>query len=152
MLIYLPVARSLCRPLALARFCGAVSLLMKSGVSYHTAVAAAGALTGFNPYAKAARETARILEQGQSSGEAWAATPLFPPALRFILRSAEAAGGVPGAFGELAALYQAEAEGRSRIVAVLAPPACMILTGGIVSALLYGILAPLIKVLQAIGC
>ena len=147
----LPILGAVCRPLALTRFCGSVSILMKAGVAYHEAVAAAGELTGFVPYSLAARRVARILEAGGSQTEAWRDSSLFPPSLNFILASAAERGDVPVAFAELAELYQIEADGRGRMVALLAPPACLIAVGLIVSVFIAGMLAPLINMMRMIG-
>ena len=148
LLIYLPVAGSICRPLALSRFCGSVAILMKAGVAYHEAVAAAGALSGFEPYARAAEEAAQRLQAGVRQAAAWANSRLFPPSFHFILASAEARGDVPEAFAELAELYRVEAEARGRVVAVLAPPACLVAVGVVVGLMLYGSLGPLSELMS----
>ncbi|HYG78242.1 MAG TPA: type II secretion system F family protein [Planctomycetota bacterium] len=149
--IYAPAIGSVYRPLALSRFCGSIAVLLKAGTPYHLAVAAAGKLTGFKPYADAGSEAAKLIEAGQDSSEAWSHSRLFPPSLRFVLASATIRGDLPEAFSELGKLYQIEAEGRGRLVALLAPPACLILVGAIVSVFIYSILSPLIHIMQMIG-
>ena len=148
LLIGLPVFGSVCRPLALSRFCGCVSILMKSGRPYHESVAAAGPLTGFAPYAEAAERAAEKLRAGGSLAEVWNSPRLFPASLRFVLASAEVRGDVPEAFGQMSELYQVEAEGRGRIVAVLAPPVFLMGVGLVISVMLCGLLNPLIRMLE----
>jgi len=150
LLIYLPVFGAVARPLALSRFCGSVAILLKAGVSYHQAVAAGGELTGFEPYAAAARKAAQVLEAGQPQAEAWSETRLFPASLRFILASAEKRGDIPDAFAELAELYRVEAEGRGRVVAVLAPPACLVGVGLVVAVCISALLGPLVRILSVL--
>ena len=147
----LPILRAVYRSLALARFCGGVSLLMKAGVPFHSAVAASGELSGSQPYAAAAREAARILESGGSQTKAFSDIRLFPASLRFILASAEQRGDIPGAFAELAQIYEIEAEARGRIIVVLAPPACFIAVGAIISLFVYGVFKPVVEIMYRIG-
>ena len=151
LLVRLPVAGAICRPLALSRLCGAIAILMKAGRPFHEAVAAAGPLTGYAPYAEAAQRAAEQLKAGANQADAFTGARLFPASFRFILASAQQRGDIPEAFAQLSELYQAEAEGRGRIVALLAPPAFLILVGGVIAFALFGILNPLIVVMERIG-
>jgi type II secretory pathway component PulF len=126
--VVLPMTGAVCRPLALARFCGGVAILLKAGMPYHLAVAAAGPLAGFAPYEKAASRAAEILEAGGSQEEAWD-DHLFSGSFRFLLAAALVRGELPQAFQELSELYAQEAENRGRLLAIMAPPACLIVTG-----------------------
>ena len=150
-MVRLPVVSSVCRPLALSRFCGCVALLLKAGRPYHEAVAAAGPLTGFAPYAEAAEQAAEKLRAGATHSEAWANARLFPASLRYVLESAEVRGDLPKAFAQLSELYQIEAEGRGRIVTVLAPPVFLVGVGLVISVMLFGFLNPLLRIMEAMG-
>ena len=141
--VWLPIAGAITRPLALARFCGGVSILMKAGVPYHDAVVAGGLLTGYAPYEEAARRVSAQLAEGMPQEQAWADSRLFPPSLRFVLASGAQRGDLPQAFAELAALYEVEAEGRGRLVALVAPPLCLIGIGVLVGLYLAWLLGPL---------
>ena len=145
LLVYLPVFGAVCRPLALARFCGGTAILLKAGTPYHEAVAAAGSLAG-SAIEKVAERAADDLEGGHANDEAWAGTRLFPPSLRFILASAHARGDVPEAFAELAELYEVEADARSRMVALLAPPVFLLAVGCVIVALLCALVTPLFMI------
>jgi len=149
--IRLPVVGAIYRPLALSRLCGSISVLMKAGIPYHQALSVGGELSGFRPYLIAAREGAQILESGGKQSDAFSDRMLFPASLRFILGSAESRGDTPEAFAELAQLYQIEAEGRGRIVALLAPPLCLLLVGVIIAMIIFAMLSPLIRALEMIG-
>jgi type IV pilus assembly protein PilC len=151
LMIRLPVVSSVCRPLALSRFCGCVAILMKSGRPYHEAVAAAGPLTGYAPYVDAAYSASEKLRAGAPHADAWANPRLFPASMRFILASAEARGDLPDAFAQLSELYQVEAEGRGRIITVLAPPVFLVGVGVVVSVMLFGLLNPLIRIMEVLG-
>ena len=147
----LPGLGAACRALALARFCGAASVLLKARVPYHQVVTAAGELTGFAPYVEATRAAAWKLEAGVPGDEVWSDRRLFPESLRFILASAQARGDLPEAFEELAALYEQEADGRARILALLAPSFCFLAVGIGFSLFLMHMLGPLIHAVEALG-
>jgi type II secretory pathway component PulF len=151
LLVRLPVAGAICRPLALSRLCGAIAILMKAGRPFHEAVAAAGPLTGYTPYADAAQRAAEQLKAGANQADAFTGVRLFPASFRFILASAQQRGDIPEAFAQLSELYQAESEGRGRIVALLAPPAFLILVGCVIGVAMFGILNPLIMIMERIG-
>ncbi len=150
-MVRLPVVSSVCRPLALSRFCGCVAILLKAGRPYHEAVAAAGPLTGFAPYAEASAQAAEKLRAGATHAEAWANARLFPASLRYVLESAEVRGDLPKAFAQLSELYQIEAEGRGRIVTVLAPPVFLVGVGLVISVMLFGFLNPLLRIMELMG-
>ncbi|MCY3023844.1 MAG: type II secretion system F family protein [Planctomycetota bacterium] len=150
-LVYMPVVGAVTRPLALSRLCGSAAVLLKADVPYHDAVVAGGELSGFAPYREAARKAAETLKAGGPQTEAWGDKRLFPASLRFILASAEKRGDVPAAFAELAELYRVEAEGRGRVVAVLAPPACLVGVGVVIALFINGMLEPLIRAIQVMS-
>lgn len=151
LLIRMPVAGAVCQPLALSRFCGAVSLLLKADVPFHDAVAAGGGLTGFDPYEKATQDAAHALASGRPQSEAWSNRRLFPESLRFILSSAESRGDLPEAFADLAELYRVEAEGRGQLVALLAPPACFVAVAGMVGLAIGTLIGTLIHFMTLLG-
>ena len=148
LLIKLPGFGAVARPLALSRLCGCIAILMKAGRPYHDAVAAAGSLTGFSSYEDAARDAAEKLQSGGMQSDVWTDIRLFPASFRFILNAAQQRGDIPEAYSQLSELYRAEAEARARIVAVVAPPAFLILVGVIVGVMLLSVLGPLVRVLD----
>lgn len=149
--IRMPIFRTVCRPVALTRFCSSVALLMKAGVAYHDAVAAAGALTGFWPFERAAQRAAGLLEKGESQAEAWERIKLFPASLRFMTRCGAERGEIPESFEELARLYEAEALGRARLLSVLVPPFCLLFLGAMAVMMMCSLLWPLISTMERLG-
>jgi type IV pilus assembly protein PilC len=147
----LPLIGAVARPLALCRFCGAVSILTKSGTPFPDAIEAGGTLTGFNAYERASLKAAERLRNGEDVSELWHDGALFPQSMRFIVASSVERGDTPQAFAELADLYRVEIEGRGRLISLLVPPSCLLVVGAIVALTIWGILYPLTKVMERIG-
>lgn len=149
--IHMPIWRAVCRPLALTRFCSSVAILMKAGTSYHESVALAGALSGFWPFEQAAQRAAALLEKGESQASAWERVRLFPASLRFMTRCGAERGEIPQSFEELAKLYETEAEGRTRLIAMLVPPVTLLFLGGMAFLMIGSFIYPLVDLMTRLG-
>jgi type II secretory pathway component PulF len=146
-----PLFRTICRPMALTQFCSSVALLMKAGVPYHESVAAAGPLSGFWPFERAATKAAELLEKGQPQSEAWQCIRLFPANLRFLTQCGAQRGEIPESFEELARLYETEALGRTRLMATVISPLCLLLLGAIALLMMGGMLWPYFSIIERLG-
>ena len=144
----LPLIRSVARPLALSRFCSSVALLTKADVPFHDAVMAAGKLSDFWPYEKEATAIARQLSSGAAPEAVWEKLWLFPGTVRFMIAVGVQRGDMSRAFEQLARLFEIEAEGRGRLVALLLPPICLLALGVLVAVFLALAVLPLYSLLQ----
>ena len=144
----LPMVRAVARPVALTRFCYSVALLTKAGVPFHEAVVAAGKLSGFWPYEKEAARIAKRLASGVSLETVWEAYWLFPGTVRYLVGIGAKRGSIPQAFEELGKLFEVEAEGRARLIALLLPPLCLVVLGAmIISFFALGML-PMLHIME----
>jgi type II secretory pathway component PulF len=144
-LIVTPVLGAVARPMALTRFCSSCALLVRAGVPCHQAITAAGTLTGFEPYERAAREVAQRLEAGVPAEAVWTDRRLFPDTFRFLIRCGMEDGSLANAFSEAAELYHLETEGRIRLAALLLPPLALTFVGAMVLMAVLQMLIPLLS-------
>jgi type IV pilus assembly protein PilC len=144
----MPLIRAVARPVALTRFCSSVALLTKAGVSFHDAVSAAGKLSGFWPYEKEAAAIAKHLASGAAPDTVWNQFWLFPGTVRFMVGVGAQRGTIAQVFEELARLYEIEAQGRARLMALLLPPLCLIGLGALVLSFMALSILPLFYTLQ----
>ena len=147
----LPGFRSAVKASASARFTGALTAFLKSGLLPHKAMEEAAALAGSSLYTASYAACKKAMEEGKDLSEALLSAGLLDGVEGQIVRSASRAGQLDAAMEKVSALYAARAEESMQQMMDMVEPLLVGLLTLSVGIILVAVMLPLIQMMSAIG-
>lgn len=135
---------------ALARFTGALGILLNAGVDLPRAVRIAAESAGNRTVERALQGAAVEVELGRELGDALGSMGSFPQSLAWRIGAAEEAGTLPGALREISGFYSAQVDSLITSLAGLLEPLLIIVVGSGVAMLVFGMFLPLVSMIHAL--
>jgi len=147
----LPLLGEVLRRFLLARWCGAMSLLVRAGVPEPQAVRLAGRSTGHAGVEALSQWLAGELEKGRPLGEAMEEKRFFPPPLVWMVSSSQKIGGHAGVWPAAQDLYRTQGERLSYVASVILRVAFIALAFLMVMVTVAALFLPLVRLMQSLG-
>jgi type IV pilus assembly protein PilC len=147
----LPLLGEVLRRFLLARWCGAMALLVRAGVPEPQAVRLAGRSTGHVGVEAQSKWLSGELEKGRPLAEAMEERPFFPPPLVWMVGSSQRLGGHAPIWPAARELYQAQGERLSFVVSIVLRVLFIVLAFMMVGVTVSAMFLPLIKLMRALG-
>jgi len=150
LLLSLPLLGPIVRRVAVTRFCQTLSTLLDSGVPILTAIGIVERVVQNDVLAKAIREAAENISEGESI-----ATPLrqsgeFPPLVTHMISIGERTGELESMLGKVAEAYEAQLESTLEGLTSLLEPLLILLMGGVVGFVAMAIMLPMLNMSNSI--
>lgn len=145
-----PIVGHLNRLIAVARFCRTLSTLLLSGVPILGALAIVEGTVGNKVIAKAIREAAVNIQEGQSVAAPLKASGEFPPLVTHMIAIGERTGELEKMLTVVADSYEEQVEASIGAITSLLAPLMIMIMGGIVFLVALGLLLPMTQLSQMI--
>ncbi len=148
--LVLPVAGTMFKKLAVARFARTLGSLLENGVSMMPALETVKNITG-NVHIASAVDTATLeVEKGQSLGDSLAASSAFPGLSIQMIQVGEQSGNLEPMLAKIADIFENEVEAQLLRMTSLLEPAMIVLMGGIVGFIVISVCLPIFEMNQLI--
>jgi general secretion pathway protein F len=144
-LLRLPVVGPFVQGLNAATLGATLAILVGSRVPLVTALAAGAGVVSSLPMRRALEEAAQRVQEGWSLARALGASKLFPPLMIHMIASGEASGRLGEMLERNAAQQARDLERRIGVFVTLLEPMLILAMGGIVLAIVLGILLPVFE-------
>lgn len=152
LLLNLPGLKSIVRQTNLARFAGAMGLLLKSGVTVNEALDITERTLSNYYYARAVHQVVTGVSQGTKLADNLANFPaLFPPLLTRLVRVGEVSGKFEDTFFYLADFYESEVDTATKSLSTSLEPILLLVIGLIVAGLALSIITPIYQITGNMG-
>lgn len=146
-LLHLPGLKPIVRHTNLARFAGAMGLLLKSGVTINEALEITERTLSNYYYRQAIREVVTAVSQGTKIADNLEHFPnLFPPLLTRLIRVGEVSGKLEDTFFYLADFYESEVDSATKSLATSLEPILLLIIGLLVAGLALSIITPIYQI------
>lgn len=147
LLLHLPGLKPIVRHSNLARFAGAMGLLLKSGVTINEALDIAERTSGNYYYRRAVHQAAVGVAQGTKLADNLERFPaLFPPLLTRLVRVGEISGKFEDTFFYLADFYESEVDSATKSLSTALEPILLLVIGLLVAGLALSIITPIYQI------
>ena len=147
----LPLVGGVVRKLQLLRWCESMAMLIAAGVPEPEAVRLVGRSAGNARVEAISQELGERIERGMSLSEGMRNESFFPEPLKWMVASAEAAGGHARVWPVARDMYRTQANRSSYIVSVILQICFVLLACQVVGATIIGVFAPLIRLMNSLG-
>lgn len=149
-LLRLPLIGRTLRGVNAARVASTLGILTSSGIPLLHALQAAADIPGVLPMRAAIEAAVREVRDGGSLSRALGRSGLFPPMIVHLIASGEATGKLDAMLTRAAEIQSAELENRVRAMTAILEPVLLLITGGIILAIVLAILLPIFKMNQLV--
>ncbi|HEY4476567.1 MAG TPA: type II secretion system F family protein [Candidatus Paceibacterota bacterium] len=152
LLLHLPGLKPIVRHTNLARFSGALGLLLKSGVTVNEALDITERTLSNYYYARALHQVATGVSQGTKLADNLERFPtLFPSLLTRLVRVGEVSGKFEDTFFYLADFYEGEVDSATKSLSTALEPILLLFIGLIVALLALSIITPIYQITGNVG-
>jgi general secretion pathway protein F len=145
-----PLLGDLSLKIALSRFSRTLGVLLGSGVAILDALKIVARVVGNEAVARAVRDSADSVSQGEGLSEPLRRSGLFPPLVHHMIAVGERTGAVDERLLNIADAYDAEVESRTLALTSLLEPIMILVMGALVGFLVLAILLPIFEINQAV--
>jgi type IV pilus assembly protein PilC len=133
LLLRLPAIGSLVSLIAIERFCRVLSALVHTGVPLPEAVRVSADSTNNRVFERKLATVREAMVRGEGLARPIAASGLFPPAARQMIKVGESSGSLDTQLESAAVFYERELSYRLKRVADMFEPAVILIVGGVVA-------------------
>jgi len=149
-LLRFPIFGRINRLVAVSRFCRTLSTLLTSGVPVLTALGITRTVVGNEIIAQAVENASKNIAEGQSIAGPLKASGEFPPIVTHMITVGEKTGELETMLAKISDAYDQEVDATLETMTSLLTPILMLVMGGVVMVIAFGILLPLMQ-LSSIG-
>lgn len=147
LLLHLPGLKPIVRQTNLARFAGALGLLLKSGVTLTEALDITERTLSNYYYTHAVHRVGAGVSQGTKLADNLERYPsLFPPLLTRLVRVGEVSGKFEDTFFYLADFYESEVDSATKSLSTALEPILLLIIGLLVAGLALSIITPIYQI------
>jgi len=150
-MLKIPVIKKLIRSHNTAQFARTLSILSASGVPVLEALDISSQVITSRPMRAAVKTAAGQVREGSTMGYALEKTGYFPPMMLHLVASGDASGKLDTMLEKAATHQERELNSAMSIFLGLFEPVVILLMGGIVLAIVLGILLPIFEMNQLVG-
>ena len=144
------VAGPLTRKIVIARFSRTLGTLMASGVPLLDAMDIAKSVTNNAVYENLIEDARVAIRDGESIANALSASNKFPPMVLQMIAIGERTGEVESMLDKVAASYELQADTTISRLMVLLEPFLILFLGGMVAAIVFAIILPMLEMNNAL--
>jgi type II secretory pathway component PulF len=144
--LILPLFGKLVLKSDLARFCGTLELLIKSGIPILKAIDVAVPVINNEIIREKMQESHGDLEQGGSFGKSLKNSKLLPPFVTNLIIVGEESGRLTDALSEVAASYERDTDEAIKIMTNLLEPLMILVMGLLVGFIVVAMLLPVFEI------
>jgi len=144
-LLKAPVFGPIVRRVAVTRFCQTLSTLLDSGVPILTAVGIVERVVQNDVLAKAVREAAENISEGDSIAAPLRQSGEFPPLVTHMIAIGERTGELESMLGKVADSYESQLESTLEGLTSLLEPLLILVMGGVVGFIAMAIMLPMLN-------
>ena len=144
-LLKAPVLGSIVRRVAVTRFCQTLSTLLDSGVPILTAIGIVERVVQNDVLAKAVREAAENISEGDSIAAPLRQSGEFPPLVTHMIAIGERTGELESMLGKVADSYESQLESTLEGLTSLLEPLLILVMGGVVGFIAMAIMLPMLN-------
>ena len=146
LLLRLPAIGGLVSLIAIERFCRVLSALVHTGVPLPDAVRVSAESTNNRVFERKLATVREAMVRGEGLARPIAASGLFPPAARQMIKVGESSGSLDTQLESAAVFYERELSYRLKRVADMFEPAVILLVGGVVAFIVIAQIAAMYSV------
>ncbi len=146
----LPVFGLLIRKLSVSRFARTLATLTRSGVPILQALEIAERTSGNEVFAKAIRNTADCVQNGETLADPLSRSGQFPPMVTRMISVGEKTGALEVMLGKIADFYDSEVKALVNSMTSMLEPILMVVMGIVVGGILVALMMPILKISQHI--
>lgn len=140
----LPLVKGLMRKLALQRFCGTLSSLLRSGLPIIESLEITASAVGDDEIASSLKRIAREgVAKGLTLGEAFKNEAVFPKVITNLVAISEQAGHLDEILKTLSDFYELEIDGSLKTLVSFLEPALLVVIGVVVAVIALAIIIPI---------
>ncbi|MDE0960366.1 MAG: type II secretion system F family protein [Planctomycetota bacterium] len=151
LLLKLPVFGPLMQKTALSRFSGTFATLIRSGVPILGALEIVGSTTGNVHYARAIKESAEAVRQGESLGIPLARSGQFPAMVTRMISIGEKSGSLEQLLEKVSEFYDREVRSTVKQLTSLIEPFLIVIMGAVVGTMVIAMFLPILAMVGNIG-
>ena len=151
LLLNLPVFGPLMQKTALSRFSGTFATLIRSGVPILGALEIVGSTTGNVHYARAIKESAEAVRQGESLGIPLARSGQFPAMVTRMISIGEKSGSLEQLLEKVSEFYDREVRSTVKQLTSLIEPFLIVIMGAVVGTMVIAMFLPILAMVGNIG-
>ncbi len=144
-LLKAPILGPIVRRVAVTRFCQTLSTLLDSGVPILTAVGIVERVVQNDVLAKAVREAAENISEGDSIAAPLRQSGEFPPLVTHMIAIGERTGELESMLGKVADSYESQLESTLEGLTSLLEPLLILVMGGVVGFIAMAIMLPMLN-------
>lgn len=145
-IVKLPLIKTIVQQAAIVRFCHALSLLIKNGVSFLDALQLSKRAMNQPAMAEKLKKCDDEIGAGKSFSHSLAQSGAFPKLVTRMLATAEETGDLPGMLQNICSIYEEDLEKNISQITTFFQPIMLIVLGAVVALVLLAILLPLTDV------
>ena len=149
-LLKAPILGPIVRRVAVTRFCQTLSTLLDSGVPILTAVGIVERVVQNDVLAKAVREAAENISEGDSIAAPLRQSGEFPPLVTHMIAIGERTGELESMLGKVADSYESQLESTLEGLTSLLEPLLILVMGGVVGFIAMAIMLPMLNMSKSL--
>ncbi len=142
----MPFLGDLIQKSELARFCGTLEMLLKSGIPILKALEVATPVVGNGVIQEELRKSYDALKEGGSFGKSLEHSKLFPPFMTNLIVIGEESGRLTEGLAEIAISYTRATEDSIKVMTTLLEPVIILVMGLIVGFIVIAMLLPIFQI------
>jgi type IV pilus assembly protein PilC len=146
-----PVIGELVQKMAISRFARTFATLIHSGVPMMRSLEIVGETAGNRVIAKAVDNARNAIREGQKISVPLAQSGLFPGMVTHMIDIGEETGRLSDMLSKVSDFYDQEVENAVKALTSLIEPCLIVVMGGIVGFIAVSIMAPIFKLISAVG-
>ncbi len=150
-MLRIPVLKRLIRSHNTAQFARTLSILSASGVPILEALDISSQVISSRPMRAAVNRAAAEVREGSTMGSALERTGYFPPMMLHLVASGEASGKLDSMLEKSATHQERELSSAMAVFLGLFEPVVILIMGGVVLAIVLGILLPIFEMNELVG-
>lgn len=147
----IPIFGKLLRKIAISRFTRTLSTLTRSGVPILGALEIAERTSGNEVFAKAVRESANAVRNGETLGEPLARSGQFPAIVTRMISVGEKTGALEQMLGKISDFYDSEVKATVEGLTAIIEPVLIMLMGIIVGGIVIALFMPILGLSKLIS-
>ena len=147
----LPVFGDLTRKVSISRFTRTLSTLTRSGVAILQAMEIVERTAGNEVYAKAIRESAESVRNGETLADPLARAEVFPSMVTRMIAVGEKTGALEVMLMKIADFYDSEVRAKVDMLSSLIEPILLMLMGLVVGGIVIALFMPILQLSSIVG-
>lgn len=144
--LHIPIVGDLSLKQSLARFCGTLSLLIRSGLPVFQALSVAIPTVENAVFVKELEVAKKEVLEGTSLASSMKKVSFFPPFLTQMVSVGEEGGKLEGVLSEVANIYAQEIDAKLKIITSLLEPMIILVLGLILGGIVLAMLLPIFQI------